>query len=412
MGDVLFIQFYNEIKGSYFDLCNGLSDTYDLCKSKGDFYWTEHEADLTKWYLEETYTGRDLPINSGTVYISALYVNHLYQAYVWANEYPNICFIVGGPIAAESRVDGKAWNPIYLEIDGHNMLPSNLKITGKSVEDWFGVPNFSEKWKLDVPEHIPNDCPIYFSYTLDNRCYWSKCTYCNIALVADDLSRKRKDIGFEFSDLQHKGTKIVRLNTASITPNYIRGLLPGLPCGDDLEYRVFMRPAKAENEALKEVLSDWRGEFPNLMVGIGMEFPSSRMLKYVCKGFDNKEMLESLRLCVDHGIRVNANFILGWNNLIENDIRELEDFMDCIPENSVTNLQLRWLLAHPHTKIHDTYEGEPIRLGPFYLGFRTRINESQMALNKQALDIITRHGRIKHFKVEGLTNIERNQREN
>ena len=82
MSDTLFLQFYNDIKGIYFDLCNGFSDTYDLCKSKGDFFWTEHEVDNAKWDQEETYKHRELPIKRGTVYISALYMNHLYQSFV------------------------------------------------------------------------------------------------------------------------------------------------------------------------------------------------------------------------------------------------------------------------------------------------------------------------------------------
>ena len=214
-------------------------------------------------------------------------------------------------------------------------------------------------------------------------------------------------MGFEFRDLAHNGSKIIRLNTASITPKHIRELLPDLPCGDDIEYRVFMRPAKAENDALEEVFKGWKGEIPNLMFGIGMEFPSSRMLEYVCKGFDKAEMLESLRICSGHGIHVNANFILGWNNLIEDDLRELEDFMDLIPEDSLTNLQLRWLLAHPYTKIHDTCAGEPIRLGPFYLGFRVEVSEKQMELNLQAAEIIKQSAARKNFKIEGLRNLKK-----
>ena len=235
MGDTLFIQFYNKTKGPYFDLCNGFSDTYDLCKSKGDLYWTEHESDSKKWYLDETYSNRELPINKGTVYISAIYMNHLYQSYVWAKEYPNIRFLVGGPMAAERRIDVKGWNPLYVTIDSYNMLPSNLEITGKSVEDWFEVLNFSGKWKLDVPEFVPDDSKVYFSYTLDNGCYWAKCIFCNIALHASDLFRKRKDMKFEFRDIEHNGTKIVRLNTGSITIPYIREVLPELPCRDDME---------------------------------------------------------------------------------------------------------------------------------------------------------------------------------
>ena len=412
MGDTLFIQFYNKTKGPYFDLCNGFSDTYDLCKSKGDLYWTEHESDSKKWYLYETYANRELPINKGTVYISAIYMNHLYQSYVWAKEYPNIRFLVGGPMAAERRIDVKGWNPLYVKIDSYDMLPSNLEITGKSVEDWFEVLNFSGKWKLDVPEFVPDDSKIYFSYTLDNGCYWAKCIFCNIALHASDLFRKRKDMKFEFRDIEHNGTKIVRLNTGSITIPYIREVLPELPCRDDMEYRLFMRPAKAENKALKEVLNKSLGEFLNLVLGFGIEFPSNRMLRYIGKGCNTAEILEFLSLCRSNRIRVNANLILGWDNLIEDDIREAENFMDSVPENSITTVQVRWLFAHPHTKIHDTHKGEGITLGPFYEGFRTEISEKQMKLNKEAGDIISQYSSIKHYKVEGMANTRKNLQKN
>jgi radical SAM superfamily enzyme YgiQ (UPF0313 family) len=325
---------------------------------------------------------------------------------VWAKEYPDIKFVVGGPVAAERRINGEGWSPVYVEMDRNGSLPPNLQFTGKSVEDWFDVPNFSGKWKMDIPEQVPKDSPIYFSYTLDNRCYWSKCVYCNIALHAKEAFRKRKDIHYEFKDVKHGGRKIVRLNTASITPQHIREVLPNLPRREDIEYRVFMRPARAENEALREVLGLWQGDLPKIMFGIGMEFPSDRMLKYACKGFSRQEMLETLEICVTHGIRINVNFILGWNNLLERDIEELKDFMKAMPENAITNVQIRWLLAHPHTEIHDTYEGEPIKLGPFYLGFQSEVNEQQMALNIRAGDVITDFSASKNFKVEGLGNIK------
>jgi len=68
---------------------------------------------------------------------------------------------------------------------------------------------------------------------------------------------------------------------------------------------------------------------------------------------------------------------------------------------------MRWLLAHPYTRVHDTYEGKPIRLGPFYEGFRTQIDESQMELNREAGDIIGHYSSIKHYKVEGMVNIKK-----
>ena len=412
MADTLFLQFYNKTKGGYFDLCNGFSDTYDLCKSKGDFFWTEHEPDRKKWFIDETYTERKLPINNGTVYISAIYTNHLYQSYVWAKEYPHIQFIVGGPVAAERRIDSKGWNPLYFKIDSHSILPANLKITGKSVEDWFGVRNFSGKWKLDVPAIVPDDGRIYFSYTLDNGCYWSRCIFCNIALHAKDLFRNRKNMDFEFQDLAHNGTKIVRLNTGSITIPYIREVMPALPSRHDMEYRLFMRPAKAENKALQEALQNHSGEFPHCVLGFGIEFPSNRMLRYIDKGGTTDEILGFLSLCKRNQIRVNANLILGWDNLIKEDIKEMEDFMERVPENSITTVQMRWLFAHPHTKVHEMYKGKPITLGPFYEGFHVEISKKQKELNKEAADIINRYRAIKHYKLEGMINIRENLEKN
>ena len=408
MADTLFVQFYNQTKGGYFDLCNGFSDTYDLCKGKGDFFWTEHEADRKKWFIDETYTTRKLPINKGTVYISAIYTNHLYQSYVWAKECPHIQFIVGGPVAAEKRIDSKGWHPLYFMIDSNDVLPSNLKITGRSVEDYFGVENFSGKWKLDLPEFVPDDGIIYFSYTLDNGCYWSRCIFCNIALHAKNLFRERKNMDFEFQHLPHHGRKIVRLNTGSITIRYIREVMPALPYKDDIEYRLFMRPAKAENRALKEALHKRSGQFPNCVLGFGIEFPSNRMLRYIDKGCSTDEILEFLHVCKSNKIRVNANLILGWNNLIEDDVREMKNFMEHIPEHSITTVQVRWLFAHPHTKVHDMYKGERITIGPFYEGFHVEINRKQKRLNKEAGDIISDYQPIKHYKLEGMANIRNN----
>jgi len=408
MADTVFVQFYNKTKGGYFDLCNGFSDTYDLCKSKGDFYWTEHEADRNNWFLDETYANRELPITEGTAYISAIYTNHLYQSYVWAKEYPHIQFVVGGPVAAERKIDSKGWNPLYFSVDSPAMLPKNLEMTGKSVEDWFGVSNFSGKWRLDVPEFVPDDGRIYFSYTLDNGCYWAKCIFCNIALHAKELFRKRNSMDFEFGNLRHNGTKIVRLNTGSITIPYIRDVLPALPRGDDMEYRLFMRPGRAENKALKEVVEKHSGRFPHCVLGFGIEFPSNRMLKYINKGCTTEEIIDFLWFCRSNGIRVNANLILGWDNLIEDDIREMKQFMERIPDNSITSVQLRWLFAHPHTKVHDMYRGERITLGPFYEGFHVEISNKQKDLNREAWEMISAYRGIKHYKLEGMGNIRKN----
>ncbi|MCP4022344.1 MAG: hypothetical protein GY729_10915 [Desulfobacteraceae bacterium] len=407
MTDTLFIQFFSKTKSNWFDLSNGFSDTYDLCKNRGDFLWMPHEADNDKWYDEQTYQNRELPIKKGTIYISASYINQLYQAYTWANQYPEIQFIVGGPVASERCNSNAGWHPVHFKINGD--LPPNLFLTGKSVEDLFNVPNFSGQWKLTIPEAVTNDSRIYFSYTLENMCYWRKCPFCSIAQHTPEHFRKRKHIGLEFKGLDYNGHKIVRLNTGSMIPDHITKIIPSLPTGDDIEYRFFARTAKAETKALKEATQKCNGNIPDCTLGFGIEFPSDRMWKYLNKGTTMAEVFDTIQLCHDTGFKVNANVILGWNNLVENDLKDLDYFMGNLSDNAVTSLQLRWLFAHPYTQIYEDYQGKEksLTLGPFNCGFNVRINEEQMELNLEAARIIKEKCTLKKIKLEGYKNLQK-----
>ncbi len=407
MSDTLFIQFYGKTNSGWYDLCNGYSDTWDLCKSKGDFLWLPHVQDADKWYDPEAYGDQPLPIKKGKAYVSASYVNHLYQAYIWATQYPEVQFIVGGPVAAERCGDGNGWNSVHFKVEGD--LPRNLTLTGRSVESLFDVPEFSGTWKLEIPETVPDGSRVYFSYTLENLCYWKKCPFCSIAQHTLEHARKRPEFGLEFKDLEFNGHKIVRLNTGSITPEHIRKILPNLPKGDDIEYRYFMRAARAETNALREVVDRMHGDLPTSTLGFGIEFPSDRMWKYLNKGTRMNEVIETLDFCRDAGFKVNANVILGWNNLIDQDLKDLETFMDSLAENAVTSMQLRWLFAHPFTKIYEEYDGvdDSIRLGPFYCGFNVKVDDHQKKMNLLAADIIKEKCDSKNIKLEGYKNLKK-----
>ncbi len=405
MTDTLFIQFYSKTKSGWFDLCNGFSDTWEMCQSKGDLLWMEHEADNDKWYEDATYQDRPLPIDKGRVYVSASYINQLYQAFTWATHYPGIDFIVGGPVTSE-RCGGKdGWNSVHFKVE--NKLPDNLFLTGQSMEDLFKVPNFSGTWKLDIPKAVPDDGRAYFSYTLENQCYWKRCPFCSIAQHAAEHFRKRQNIGLEFKNLSFSGHKIVRLNTGSITPGHIKSIIPQLPNSDNIEYRFFMRAAKAETKALKQVIDQLDGNIPECTLGFGIEFPSDRMWQYLDKGTKMDEVFDTIELCRENGLKVNANVILGWNNLIEQDLKDLEHFMDNLAKSAVTTMQLRWLFAHPYTKIYKDYDGveNSLKLGPFNCGFNVQVNDKQKQLNLDAAKIINEKCIAKDIKLEGYKNL-------
>ena len=137
MKDTLFVQFYSQwnirLNKPVWAISNGFSDTYDLCKSKGDFYWVHQEYDRQYCDIENVKTiceKEELPIRKGKVFVSATTTTHAYQAYVWAKKYPKINIVVGGPAIISGTF-------IY------NSLPKNLTFTKKSVEQYFNTPNFS-----------------------------------------------------------------------------------------------------------------------------------------------------------------------------------------------------------------------------------------------------------------------------
>jgi len=315
---------------------------------------------------------------------------------------------VGSEMCIRDRSTAQAgWHSVHFKVEGS--LPPNLTLTGQSVESFFGVPDFSGAWKLAIPEVVPKESRVYFSYTLENLCYWKKCPFCSIAQHSPDHARHRTDFGLEFKDLAFEGHKIVRLNTGSITPAMIRELLPKLPRRDDIEYRYFMRANRAETLALKKVVKTLDGQIPASTLGFGIEFPSDRMWKYLNKGTRMDEVMETIDFCRDAGFKVNANVILGWNNLVEQDLKDLEFFMGNLAESAVTTLQLRWLFAHPFTQIYEEYEGREnsIILGPFNCGFNVRINDRQRELNRAAANIIRDKCKEKKIKLEGYNNLKK-----
>jgi hypothetical protein len=408
--EILFIQFYGRTSSGWFDLCNGFSDTRDLCLSKGDFLWIPLEQDIDRWYDQAAYSPIALPISNGVVYVSASYVNQLYQAYLWAIQYPRMQIIVGGPVASERYAKEPGWHSVHFKVE--KPLPPNLTLTGQSVENLFGVPEFSGRWHLDLPEQIPTGSRIYFSYTLENQCYWKKCPFCSIAQHSSKHFRKRKDLDLAFKDLDFAGHKIVRLNTGSMTPEHIGKLLPMLPVKSDMEYRFFMRAAAAETRAMEDAVATMGDTIPDCTLGFGIEFPSDRMWQYLNKGTRMDEVVKTLEFCTKTGFKVNANIILGWNNLKDQDIRDLEAFMQGLSGRTVTTLQLRWLFAHPYTPIYDTYDGvqNSIRLGPFNCGFHVTIPPDQMELNLAAAKIIKEVCDKKGIQLQGYKNLNKGQK--
>jgi len=384
MKDTVFIQFYSFTSWApiCIELGNGFSDTYDFCKSKGDIHWIK--------YYHDKEPNTEFIIDKGTAYISALYTGHLYTAYLWAKKYPEVKFIVGGPATVAHFITKK--------------LPSNFILMRGSVEEWFGIQHFPCEWKLKLPEEVqPNDI-IYFTYVLDNTCYWSKCIFCSCTIDNKIDDRFRKNLNFEFKNITHKGPLMIRLGTHAIQSQDIKNLC-NLPKLSNLNgYRIFIRPSKKEFEALKSFGNlDWTN---NIKFCMGLEFPTKRMWRYMNKGYRTETVLGIINLLK---YNFHISMILGWNNLIKKDLEDLEDFMKRLPNNKPdTSIKIARLYVQPGTPMYDTHEkqGEDWN-GPFYVGSYVKLNKEQFELNELAEEIIVKYSKEKNYFLLNLYNQEK-----
>lgn len=376
MRDTLFVQFYDYIeKYNTYNLCNGFSDTYDLCKNKGDFYWVKHN--LPNHNKNHLGYSDDFIINKGTVYVSASYISHLYRVYIWALRYPDIQFIVGGPC-----IMFPYWKVL-------KPLPINILLVEESLEEYFGISNFSYKWKLKVPLNIKDGRIISYNYFLEKYCHWRKCMFCAFTRNTNINHRFREDIRYEFMNVDYDGKKEIRVGSDSLSPKYITKFFQDIPYMSDLkQYRVFMRPDKYEMRSLQSL----RGNF-NIKFNMGLEFPTKRMWRYMSKGFDYKTVSDCLNyMASDERFSMILNFIIGWNNLVEQDLVELEIFLRRLSFSKDTTFSIHTLYILGDLKFGGIYNPlkELIYDNVFFVGWKPKISKYQQKLNQEAIKILKR----------------------
>lgn len=403
--DTIFVQFYTSLKdipgqNARYSLGNGFSDTYEICKDKGDFYWFHHDHSIEGKFntIDKRYDDLSFPIRKGTAYVSALFIQHLYRAYLWACEYPNVKFIVGGPAVRYHHI-----------IEG-SVMPDNIEFTTSSVESIFNVKNFSSRWGIDLPIGIEPGCDIYLSYTLNDYCYWNKCVFCAHPAIerVDHLpKRTRLKPQFEFESLVNKydGKLLIDLATPCMLPYHLKNLVPKLPKLDRIFYESYIRCEKRildilENNPLDDILR------PVMRYKFGVEYPSNRMWSYLNKGFEYETMTKFMKIVLSSKSNLTFSIINGWNNLTSKDVKSLHKFLKNIPVSSkgkLTILKLFRLVITPNSFLWGKYEIEKMmKIGPFILGYRGRLNKEQKYLNKISREIIKNFAKEKNYVVVHL----------
>jgi len=376
MSDNLFIQFYN-IRNAKRHTCytfsNGFSEAWSLCKQIGDFYWSDTPQYLENGYMDEEPNVPPPPIEKGNAYVSCFNVINCFIVYKWALEKPNVNFLIGGPSVQNLRYNKK-------------QIPKNLKFTTKSVEQYFGVPNFSHKWNLEIPD-IPEKWDIMFGYVTENKCYNNTCIFCSHYKTD---KRTKLNLTYEFKGLFPGRNKIIFITTPSASPKFLKEQLQKMPEGNEYLYLIFVRPDKIIGDMIEDVLIEWekRNRQPNIRLMMGIDFLSNKMLSYIKSNHTVEDSIKVLKILEKYKVDSIVSTILGWPVLEQEDLKNMKNYLNNEPVLKSKNLQ--WLMNELQAKVNcdihndPLYKGEPHFIGPFYIGFTPELTKEKEILNEEA----------------------------
>jgi len=340
MKDKLFVQFRESVHRRAKDgfnysrdlISNGFSVIYDEAKQMGDFIWIDGGGALPIIGIDggsSLYTssagkfkyGYDmkLPIEQGTVYVSALFNRHLMQALCWSQMYPSINFVVGGPSAIRAFEFEHKGRLINDDLFANNLF-NNLRVSAKlAEEELLGELTPRKTWSLDIPKELLQYSETIISYPIERNCYWDKCLFCNDNSHSGKFCNMRLNNSLDHLPTNETGL-VVWLNSPSLYPDFIREELPKLPERDDISFMVYMRADDITLEAVETI------EMPgNILIHLGIECPSNRQLKMMRKGVTTSQYLKFLKLLTKSKAKLLFFLMDGWN-LIDEDIVEIEEF--------------------------------------------------------------------------------------
>lgn len=253
----------------------------------------------------------DLPIYADEIYVSCVLAWAIEKVVRWARQYPDIKFIVGGPAV---------W-PGKPHLEYIQSLPKNIEYRSGYAENIFSRPVDLKTWKLIPPENTA-DANILYSYHIKDECDWSRCKFCRNT-AENHYLEKYEAREFDLAPLHDAPPGLVYLAADSIPPKDLY-ILRELNY-DNKYYRAWVRGTEPIYNELKKILPDLKSP-EKLSILIGVEFPSNRMLQFMRKGTTVESLIRVINLITDYGSRVRLSFIIGWPNLIDDDLTEAEHF--------------------------------------------------------------------------------------
>jgi len=360
--NTIFIQFYSDMeRQNFLQLYNGFCDSYNYLKNKGDFIWLDREKPELI----------DLPFKKGKAFVSIYFTDQLWIIYKYAEKYPDIHFLCGGPLiqSTEDR---------FSDLLDCIHIP-NLELTTKTVEEYFNIPEFSQRWNLNLDgiKNLHSKRNIYFSYQVHSHCYWNKCNFC---AYPKKIMRVRDNIDLSVIDeIDFNGEKQAKINVPCINKYNMDSVFGQMRYDRNIIYDFYLRCDDQEIRALDNNLGKFNGRLPRMKFRMGVEFPSDRMLKFMNKGITLEEIIRAIKMFEKYhnpDLHLYYLMIVGWPNLIKDDLIDFNKFADSI-SNLAHTVSINPLFCAPGTEVHEMWKDNiesKIYSGHFYKGYTPAVS--------------------------------------
>ncbi len=337
----LYIEFYNreigEGKTSNILLRNGFSAVYNLCEDivaiEMDWLYPEKTVNELKEKCK----------NYTDVYITSFWWREIFLIYLVSKDLPEVNFTVGGPSAIWMHTEGR-----------FSELPKlkNFVITGNTLDSVFNNFN-NKKWGLNIPNiEYRDDEIVHFVIPKTIPCSWGRCKFCDGHSISNMPITNSFDTNFieKLPDKIKNLKKAVMYSASSFTAEDIQFIVPIINRDPNILHYFFWRAERQEAEKLKYVME--KIKYPeNLFFFVGVEFLGTRMLKYIDKGLTAEDYIYTLQTINQFGSNLALIIILGWNNLIYNDVDDIyNNFSKLDLRNS--SMKTRVLTVTPMTEKH------------------------------------------------------------
>ena len=355
-------------------LGNSFSHVYNECKERGDIVWVRYDVGGT---VDEVLSkNKNIPFPDPSVdiaYVSAFFVSNLNQVYLWSLSYPNIDFIVGGPAV-------RFINP--------NSIPEvkNLRFSNLSLEEYFKFKEWN--WKIDIPEENVK-CSRISSAPINIQCYWNKCIFCSYN-IKDEVDKSYFPSIESISNLPKFNSPLtIHFNIPCLNKNMLHNLISLSEIDNEsLLFGIFLRADDFIIDEMERILPKMKN-LHRFKIIVGLEFPSQRMIKVINKGITLENYIRFSKLLESYNIYTYSVCQFGWNNLIDEDVKEAEYWIDRMSNKTI--ISLRQLTAlHKSRLYNEDYFNEErrhITVGKFYCGYVPILSKKQFDLNKAVVDL-------------------------